>query len=69
MNRREKPDHITSDCVTNFNVPVKELEIRLRKVNEFAIKESITWNFNPPASPHMGGVWERKVRTAKELMC
>ena len=36
-----------SDCRTNFKGVVKELEIRLRKVNEFAVKGNIAWNFNP----------------------
>ena len=56
INRRGKPEHITSDCGTNFKgTTVKELEIETSKVNKFAVKEVITWNFNPPASPHMGG--------------
>ena len=48
ISHRGKPDNITSDCRTT----VKEQQIRLGKVNEFAVKENITWNFNPPASPH-----------------
>ena len=68
MNRRGKPEQIFSDCGTNFKGTTKELKIETRKMSEFATKEGIIWDFNPPASPHMGGVWERAVRTVKNVM-
>ena len=36
---RGKLDHLTSSCGTNFENTPKELEIRLGKINEFAVKE------------------------------
>ena len=61
---REKLDHITIGCGTNFEGVAKELEILL-----CVKKKSITWKFNPLASPHMGGVWETIIRTVKEGIC
>ena len=47
---------------------VNELGIEVAKINKFAVQEKIVWNFNPPASPHMGGLWERTIRTVKSVM-
>ena len=67
MNRRGKPDEVFSDCGTNFKGTVQELKIEARKVKEFSIDKGTTWNFNPPASPHMGGVSKREIKTVKDV--
>ena len=69
MNRRGKPDEIFSDCGTISKGTVQELKIEARKVKEFSTDKGATWNFNQPASPHMGEVWERKIKTAKDILC
>ena len=28
----------------------------------------ITWEKNPPAASHMGGIWERQIRTARTIL-
>ncbi|XP_065074713.1 uncharacterized protein LOC135698597 [Ochlerotatus camptorhynchus] len=32
-------------------------------------EQTTTWHFIPLGTPHMGGVWERVVRSVKEAMC
>ena len=68
MNRRGRPNEIFSDCGINFKGTVQELEIEARKVKEFLADKGTTWNFNPPASPHMGGVWERGIKSVKYVL-
>lgn len=60
-----------SDCGTNFAGADAELKI-LVDSNEFnsvvqhhASDLSINWHFNPPSSPHQGGLWEAGVKAVK----
>jgi hypothetical protein len=32
------------------------------------LKMNIQWVFNPPTASHMGGVWERKIRTVRKVL-
>ena len=72
-NRRGCPSHVYSDNGTNFKGMTSELQefihtLDKKKITDFATSKKITWSFNPPASPHMGGAWERLVRSTKEVM-
>ncbi|XP_058838652.1 uncharacterized protein LOC131694186 [Topomyia yanbarensis] len=69
--RRGTPRTIHSDRGTNFIGACRELKQAAANINqedivkEFSSTET-TWSFNPPASPHMGGCWERLIRTVKK---
>ncbi|XP_062710862.1 uncharacterized protein LOC134288947 [Aedes albopictus] len=68
--RRGAPQRIYSDNGTNFRGAAKELSEEMNAINR-EIAGTFTnvdteWIFNPPSAPHMGGVWERKVRSVKE---
>ncbi|XP_062538896.1 uncharacterized protein LOC134207186 [Armigeres subalbatus] len=68
--RRGTPRKIYSDRGTNFigtNRELKTVEKTLgheELMKEFVSAE-LEWIFNPPMSPHMGGSWERLIRTVK----
>ncbi|CAG7831234.1 unnamed protein product, partial [Allacma fusca] len=34
-------------------------------ITQELLKEDIKWNFNPPAAPHMGGIWEAGITSVK----
>uniref|UniRef100_A0A336M9E8 CSON012451 protein n=1 Tax=Culicoides sonorensis TaxID=179676 RepID=A0A336M9E8_CULSO len=73
MNRRGRPSDMYSDRGTNFIGAEKILKEELQQIDSAAIaKELISpqlkWHFNPPASPHMGGCWERLVRSVKKIL-
>ena len=69
-NRRGSPGEILSDCGSNFKGADMELKQCLADLNQtdigrYAAREGITWKFNPPKAPHMGGSWERLVKSVK----
>lgn len=71
--RRGQPAHLYSDQGTNFIGANTELRAALkdmdhRRVKEEATNKGIEWHFNPPAAPHMGGCWERLVRSVKNAL-
>ena len=45
---------------------LKELDQKL--VNCEMSKRGIEWHFNPPSAPHMGGSWERLVKSVKTAL-
>ncbi|CAG7729101.1 unnamed protein product, partial [Allacma fusca] len=70
IGRRGSPDDIFSDNGTNFKGASRELReafgnLDQKKIVETATAKGINWHFIPPASPHMGGCWERLVRSVK----
>ncbi|XP_044760886.1 uncharacterized protein LOC123318341 [Coccinella septempunctata] len=71
MARRAQPIEFRSDNGTNFVGADRELKDYVEKncdhveISNQLSTEGIRWKFNPPAAPHMGGIWERMVRSIK----
>ncbi|CAB0044541.1 unnamed protein product, partial [Trichogramma brassicae] len=74
IGRRARPAHIYSDNGTNFvgaNNQWRELHCLLNseqfhnEIKIFSPQKNITWHFNPPLSPHFGGIWEAAVKSFK----
>ena len=68
FNRRGKPRDVYSDCGTNLKGTTSKLNIKIKRINKYSSNEQIIWHFNPPAGPHKGRVWERIIRTVKNVM-
>ncbi|XP_062703768.1 uncharacterized protein LOC134286204 [Aedes albopictus] len=67
--RRGKPVEFYSDNGTNFQGASKEIVRKIEGDCDEAFTDARTrWNFNPPSAPHMGGVWERLVRSVKAAL-
>ncbi|XP_058456937.1 uncharacterized protein LOC131434290 [Malaya genurostris] len=69
--RRGIPAVIYSDRGTNFQGASKEMQTALEKLDHDQLMQEFTtsrteWKFNPPASPHMGGAWERLIQSVKK---
>ncbi|XP_062557697.1 uncharacterized protein LOC134222552 [Armigeres subalbatus] len=63
--KRGMPQEFFSDNRTNFLGASKEISKVARRIDEecaeAVVSSSTKWDFNPPGTPHMGGVWERMV--------
>ncbi|XP_058817638.1 uncharacterized protein LOC131680938 [Topomyia yanbarensis] len=67
--KRGAPDIIFSDNATCFKGANNEMLKTLHGDCEDEITTARTaWRFIPPGTPHMGGAWERIVRSVKEAM-
>ncbi|XP_013402959.1 uncharacterized protein LOC106168462 [Lingula anatina] len=71
--RRGAPRMIRSDNGTNFTGARAELRRALLqwnqgKIHNFLLKREIDWKFNPPGASHMGGVWERQIRSVRSVL-
>ena len=70
--RKGVPQEIRSDNGTNFMSVDKELRKAIAKWNQVMIKvflqqKEILWVFNPPTASHVGGVWERMIRSVRKI--
>ena len=73
MARRGEPRLVRSDNGTNFVGAERELRKEMETWNQKRIQEAmsqrgIRWLFNPPAASHMGGVWERQIRSVRRIL-
>ncbi|XP_055527903.1 uncharacterized protein LOC129720443 [Wyeomyia smithii] len=69
VNRRGSPVEIFSDNATNFHGAERILREQINRECAMMFTSSKTkLSFIPPSAPHMGGAWERLVRSVKETM-
>ncbi|XP_053692620.1 uncharacterized protein LOC128741069 [Sabethes cyaneus] len=73
MVRRGTPAVFYSDRGTNFVGSERELKQALLALDQHEMAQELvssttTWRFNPPASPHMGGSWERLIQSVKRTL-
>ena len=69
--RRGIPREIYTDNGTNFKAAEKILSEQVKQIDYSGISpkfDKTKWIFNPPAAPHMGGAWERLIRSIKNVL-
>ena len=74
--RRVPVRSFRSDNGTNFVGAANELRKALDEIDHEQVKDYlqkngsdwITWENNPPAASHMGGIWESQIRTARTIL-
>ena len=71
--RRGVPEKVYSDNGTNLVKGDKELRKSIQQwnksmVEQHMIQQEIEWHFNPPCASHMGGIWERMIRSTRTVL-
>jgi len=72
--RRGVPEKVRSDKGSNFVAVERELREAMRswhedvKMKAHLLQREIKREFNPPAASHVGGVWERQIRTLRKVL-
>ena len=56
----------TKQILLALNVSCSNLD--QRKIKEFFSLRNINWHLNPPNSSHMGGAWERMIRSVRRIL-
>ncbi|XP_060784581.1 uncharacterized protein LOC132891138 [Neoarius graeffei] len=72
--RRGQVKYLRSDNGTNFAGAKAELQkafstIDSDKVHSTLKTMGIEWTFNPPGASHHGGIWERLIRSIRQVLC
>ena len=73
VKRRGVPSTMVSDNGTNFTAAERELreavqELDRAKISRDGVHRGTQWKFQPPRSPHFGGVFETMVKSAKKAL-
>lgn len=74
--RRGPIRQLRSDQGTNFVGAKRELKLALEELDENKIRNELqqhecdwfTFRMNPPSASHMGGVWERQIRSVRNVL-
>ena len=71
--RRGKVHTLYSDNGTNFVASEKEMRLSLIECNQNVLHKQlcqpgVRWQFNPPLKNHMGGIWERVIRSVRKIL-
>lgn len=71
ISRRPRPESVRTDNAGNFAKGSQEIQELLLQLNMEKLQQEypmIKWHFNPPASPHTGGFFERLIGIMKRSL-
>jgi transposase InsO family protein len=74
ISRRGQVKRLRSDNGTNFVGAKRELQkafsaVRQDQIQKTLREQGIEWTFNPPGASHHGGIWERMIRSVRQVLC